>query len=1155
ITLSPSDQTVLAGSNLLLTVVASGTEPLAYHWLLNGTPLADDAHRSGSATANLALTGVLTNDAGNYSVTVSNLFGVATSTGVVVTVWQIPVFTIQPTNQTAPAGTNVTFAVSAIGIPQVSYQWRFNGTDLPGRTNTTLLVTNIQSPSAGDYSVIASNAAGVSTSAVATLTVTPVLPYFITQPVSRAVPKGAEVLFTGSGSGSEPLTYQWLFNSNAIPGATGTLLALTNVQPADAGPYTLQITNDFGSATSTNATLTLTPPPGFLWARRGGGASTDSANATVFDAAGNLYAAGTLITNATFDGLTPTGFGNADVYLAKYDSAGRILWLRTAGSANSEVVTALAVDAAGNLIVVGAIAGVTDFGGAVLTNYGGSDSFVAKYDAAGALLWATNFGGTSTDQANGVAVDAVGNIYLTGTFAGTNQFGAITITNAGNTDAFLAKCDPNGNPLWVRRAGGTGVEQGRSVALDLSGNAYWAGEFASSTLGFGGIVLSNLSAPTAAFADVFLARLDSDGNPLWAQRAGSTSGETVRAVAVDGGGNACVFGSFAATATFGGLSVSPSSGQTADLFLARYDSSGAARWVRTVAGSSTKTAGGLALDAGGNVYLTGSFLSMVNFGGVFVAQPGAPGSFLGGTNLTSAGGSDIFVAAFSVNGNLLWALKAGGTSTEGSSGLATDNLGNLSFAGSFSTTATFGHVTQTSAGGTDAVLAKLAAFDGAAPPAFTAQPTNQTISAGANVLLTVGVLAPGPITWQWRFNGAIIPGATSLSLLLSNVTAAQSGDYSVDVTTPNGNLFSTPATLTVAVEPDFLWTKHFGGAGNDECLAVAADAVGNTYAAGYFSGTADFGGTNLVSNGGEDCFVAKFDSLQNLVWLRQIGGTNDDRATALALDGSGNLIVAGYFTGAPDFGGTNLTSAGGSDIFLAKYDGTGNLLWARQAGGVSLDTARSAAVYTNGDIAIAGAFQIIAQFESVALTNRSYQGILGSSDIFVARYNSAGQLLWAKGAGSTSPDQARGVAFDRAGNVFITGSFSGNIIFDAITLTTVRKGLDIFFAKYDAAGNAVWARTPASASSDTTILQYDDEGASVTTDDAGNAFFAGYFQGLGLFGSNYVASAASNAPDLFLTKYDGNGNILWVRTAGGAAADSGNALASDAVGNVFLAGS
>ena len=420
--------------------------------------------------------------------------------------------------------------------------------------------------------------------------------------------------------------------------------------------------------------------------------------------------------------------------------------------------------------------------------------------------------------------------------------------------------------------------------------------------------------------------------------------------------------------------------------------------------------------------------------------------------------------------------------------------------------------------------------------------------------MSAGVIASGPITYQWQFNGANISGATNLSLTLANIIATNSGGYSVNVTTPNGNLSSTSAVLTVVIEPDFMWVKHLGGTNNDECLAVAADASGNTYAAGYFSGTTDFGGTNLTSNGGEDGFVAKFDAAQSLVWLRQLGGTNNDRANSLALDNAGNVIVAGQFSDTVDFGGANLTSFGSNDVFLAKFDGAGALLWARQAGSTNADVANSLAVSTNGDIALIGSFQRIATFDGITLTNKNLANA-SNGDAFVARYSAAGELLWAKSAGGTGEDRARSVAFDRSGNILIAGGFNSSIAFDTVTLSSVRKSFEIFVAKYGATGNVVWARSPGTAVTDTSTFAYDDEATAVATDRDGNYFLAGYFQAIGIFGPNIVASASTNAPDLFLTKYDDAGNVLWVRTAGGVATDSALALTTDNSGNALLAGS
>ncbi len=254
VTLQPTNQTALVGATVTFSVAASGTLPLSYQWRFNGTNL-------DSATAEtLSLTDVQPEQAGGYSVVVTNVAGSATSAVATLTVLVPPAVTLQPTNQTALVGATVTFSVAASGTPPLSYQWQFNGTNLDSALAETLSLTNVQPAQAGGYSVVVTNVAGSATSVVAALTVL-VPPALTLQPTNQTVLLGATVIFSVAASGTPPLSYQWQFSGTNLDSALAEALSLTNVQPEQAGGYSVVVTNVAGSATSTVATLTVLGPP------------------------------------------------------------------------------------------------------------------------------------------------------------------------------------------------------------------------------------------------------------------------------------------------------------------------------------------------------------------------------------------------------------------------------------------------------------------------------------------------------------------------------------------------------------------------------------------------------------------------------------------------------------------------------------------------------------------------------------------------------------------------------------------------------------------------------------------------------------------------------------------------------------------------------
>jgi len=225
---------------------------LNYQWKFNGTNI------TGATNAILTLTNLQLNSAGSYAVTISSLYGSTNSSNAVLIVQALPVISSQPTNQTVTAGYNANFSATVNGTPPLVYQWRFNGTNISGATNSMLGLTNVQLASAGSYSLRITNAFGSAISSNALLTVQ-APPIFNTQPTNLTVNVGVTAVFAVTVTGSSPLNYQWSFNgtNNSIPGATNAALTISNAQLANAGVYAVTVTNLFGLAVSSNATLTV----------------------------------------------------------------------------------------------------------------------------------------------------------------------------------------------------------------------------------------------------------------------------------------------------------------------------------------------------------------------------------------------------------------------------------------------------------------------------------------------------------------------------------------------------------------------------------------------------------------------------------------------------------------------------------------------------------------------------------------------------------------------------------------------------------------------------------------------------------------------------------------------------------------------------------
>jgi hypothetical protein len=421
-----------------------------------------------------------------------------------------------------------------------------------------------------------------------------------------------------------------------------------------------------------------------LWARTGGGYSTDEAMGVAVDDSGDIVVAGSFWSVAQFGTVQLTSAGITDIFVAKYTATGDLVWAVRAGGSGSESVFGVAVDGDGGILVTGYFQGTTTIGTTTFVSQGVQDLFVAKFDTSGNSLWARAAGGPEWDYAYGIAIDGTGNTYITGTFAGTAQFGASTLTSAGQNDVFVAKYDPAGALLWVRQGGGTSADTSLGIAAEPDGDVVITGQF------MGAATFGTHTVSSAGGYDAFVARYSAAGDALWAVSAGgSSSWEGGYAVAVDGSGSAWVTGSFMGTATIGSNTL-VSAGE-ADAFLVEYDASGVARWATRLGGPSYDTGLGVTIGADGAIFLTGRYQN---------------GTTIGTTDLTAAGGYDVYVAKLAATGTPLWARNIGGARDDNARGIAVDASGGLYVTGYFTDTAQLDPFTLISNGGRDAFVAR-----------------------------------------------------------------------------------------------------------------------------------------------------------------------------------------------------------------------------------------------------------------------------------------------------------------------------------------------------------------------------------------------------------------------------------------------------------------
>jgi|GEM_PF-1087833 len=337
------------------------------------------------------------------------------------------------------------------------------------------------------------------------------------------------------------------------------------------------------------------------------------------------------------------------------------------------------------------------------------------------------------------------------------------------------------------------------------------------------------------------------------------------------------------------------------------------------------------------------------------------------------------------------------------------------------------------------------------------------------------------------------------------------------------------------------WAKRISGLGSDEGRSVATDQFGNVYVTGRYEQEITFGTQTLTARGGTDIFLVKYDNKGSFVWARSFGGRQDDGGTALYADPLGNLYLTGYFSDRGTFGSFTLLAAGESDIFLLKLNSNGTAQYAKRAGSTTADFGTGITVDNAGFILVTGSVSGESSFTGTTLIKPN----VGAGDIFIAKYNNLGNVVWANIAGSTLDDETgRAVAVDANNNVFLTGSFRGQASFGTRTQTSL-GGSDIFIARIDASGNFQWVEKAGGA--------LDDAGFALTLNpQASNIFLSGIFRDNALFGTNPVSSTGGS--DAFLARYDGSGQVTSVTRYGSIADDAGTGMARDTSGKVYLTG-
>ena len=435
---------------------------------------------------------------------------------------------------------------------------------------------------------------------------------------------------------------------------------------------------------------TLTAQPNFEWAKNFGGSGFEQGNGIAVDNSGNVYTIGYFAGTSDFDpgpGIySLTANGSADIFISKLDSMGNLVWARAFGSTDWDKGNSIALDNSGNIYATGFFSDTVDFdpgpGVFNLTSVGITDIFICKLDASGNYLWAKSVGGTDYDFGISIKTDDSGNVYTTGNFLDTVDFdpcaATYSITSMGTYDIFILKLDSSGNYIWVKTFGGQEPQSVSSIDVDASGNVYTTGYFyTSADFDPGPNVFYLIS---EGENDVFVSKLDSMGNFIWAKQFGNYDEDEGLSIATDNSGNVYTTGTFKVTVDFdpgqGGYNLISAGSE--DIFISKLDSTGSFIWAKSFGNISVEKGLDITLDNSGNIYAVGQFTGTVDF------DPG-PGVF----NLYSNGDYDLFICKLTSSGNLVWAKSMGALGVDLGGSIAVDDLNNVYTTGYFQSTVDF----------------------------------------------------------------------------------------------------------------------------------------------------------------------------------------------------------------------------------------------------------------------------------------------------------------------------------------------------------------------------------------------------------------------------------------------------------------------------------
>jgi hypothetical protein len=688
---------------------------------------------------------------------------------------------------------------------------------------------------------------------------------------------------------------------------------------------------------------------------------------------------------------------------------------------------------------------------------------------------------------------------------------------------------------WARSGGGTHVDDNKAVAVDLAGNVYTVGSFQTSITFLGATYYA------VDDADIYLAKYDTQGNPLWFKHiVGSRRSETAYAIEADSQGNIYVTGLFDGEITFGSYTFTSSVHR--DLFFVKFDTQGNVVWAKQIGGTSMSTSPwGMTIDHEDNIFIAGDYSGYLVLDEITLDYTGPY--------------VDFFVAKYDANGVIQMAFRVDNTGIVGlCRSVDVDSDGNIVVTGVFRDMLVAGPITLTSSNPSsvnseDIFVLK---FTGTGEPLWGRSAGGSAANRDAFAVTT-------------DQDGNVFVGGYYLS------------DLEVDnsiVLTTQGSLTRNAFLVKYSSEGDVAWARRadwaVGGGGimtalhvvsNQEIYAVGGGALGRysqdgvnlevisngefgdidfdaeeiLYTSGIFIGTIHFGPHSVSSQGSVDFFVAKLSipGLGLQTWDRTIGGLGSDKLQSMIKTPDGNLLLGGESTSGVS-GNKSTPSRGGRDYWIVKCDTLGNKLWDKSFGGRGNDFLTSLADAGDGGYFLCGYSGSYADGDKTHATRGGY-------DYWIIKIDASGNKLWDKAYGGTGNDMALKAIATGDGGLIIGGTSHSGVTGDKTEPS--RGGADAWIVRLNSAGNMVWQKSLGGSSSEAfSDVKLLDDGTVL----------------VGISSASVVSGDKTKprkgGADFWLVSLDAAGNIITDFVLGGTGHDYVSSILPGDDGGVLISG-